>query len=107
VETSPVWLVGIVFCCASAAVAAQTPQKYSVERKVKFEPGNLQMTQGLKNVESIREIVASGYMIAAEDLNDDKYPEIIVLASSSNLRYGWLQHGGTSQHRPRSLREAG
>ena len=84
-KTSPVWLVGIVFCCASAVVAAQTPQKYSVERKVKFEPGNAQMTQGLKSVESIREIVASGYMIAAEDLNDDKYPEIIVLASSSNL----------------------
>jgi hypothetical protein len=84
-KTGHTWFAGIVFCCASAAVAAQTSLNYSVERNVKFEPGNAQMTQGLKNVEAIREIVTSGYMIAAEDLNDDKYPEIIVLASSSDF----------------------
>lgn len=84
-RTGPIRLAGIVFCCASAAVAAQAPLNYSVERKVKFEPGNAQMTQGLQKVDAIREIVTSGYMIAAEDLNDDKYPEIIVLASSSDF----------------------
>lgn len=81
-ESTPLWFVGIASCCFSMAAAAQPLKQYSVERKVNFEPGNAQMTQGLQNVESIREIVTSGYMIAAEDLNDDKYPEIIVLASS-------------------------
>jgi len=74
--------VGAALCFVAVSVAAQAPQKYSVERKVKFEPGTAQVTQGLRNVEAVREIVSVGYMIAAEDLNDDKYPEIIVLASS-------------------------
>jgi hypothetical protein len=74
--------VGAALCFVAVSVAAQAPQKYSVERKVKFEPGTPQVTQGLRKVEPVREIVSGGYMIAAEDLNDDKYPEIIVLASS-------------------------
>lgn len=81
-KSCPLWLVGIATCCISTAGAAQPLGQYSTERKVNFEPGNAQMTQGLKSVDSIREIVTSGYVIAAEDLNDDKYPEIIVLASS-------------------------
>ena len=81
-NTRHLWLLGAALCCVAVSVAAQAPQKYSVERKVNFEPGTAPMTQGLRNFEPVREIVSAGYMIAAEDLNDDKYPEIIVLASS-------------------------
>jgi hypothetical protein len=81
----PVALTVLTLCLSSLAAAAQPAEQYSLDRKVKFEPGNAQMTQGLKNVESIREIVTSGYQIAAEDLNDDQYPEIIVLATSRGL----------------------
>lgn len=80
-KSRPIALTGILSCCLPAVAAPPPAENYSVERKVKFEPGNAQMTQGLKNVDSIREIVTTGYEIAAEDLNDDRYPEIIVLAS--------------------------
>jgi len=80
--------VGAALCFVAVPVAAQAPQKYSVERKVEFEPGTAQVTQGLRSVEPVREIVSGGYMIAAQDLNDDKYPEIIVLASSPEFCSG-------------------
>lgn len=74
--------LALLASCVLPLAAAKAADTYTLDRKVKFEAGNAQMAQGLQKIDAVRDIVTTGFQIAAEDLNGDQYPELVILATA-------------------------
>ncbi len=78
-------IVAIAAAFFALSAHAQTPQRFTPDKPLKFDNGTPKARAMLSRTPEVRDLVAEAFGIAAADLNDDGAGEIIVVSRGSGF----------------------